>query len=424
MSDIGPNSGDRRIFSVATVAILLAIGIASFFGALLLGAYAPVLRQSGGGGEHAMSRSAVGFAGIVRLASDMGRNPEIIRQQSRWMNAQLVVATPESASIPIGDLLTTRQYKTTLLVLPKWETVADDGHRGWVRIKGLLPRSEPEGVLAPGDDYTIARRDKSVGQLTNAADIPGKIVFAAPKHLQVITSYKPGGSSSTSSTSKAGDDAPLPQKFEPLITDGKGGTVLGRLGNLYILADPDLIDNAGLKDERNAASALMLLDWLNRLHPQSIGFDVTLNGLGGSRNLLELAFGPPFLAVTLSLLAVGLLLGWQAIWRFGAAQQRERAIPFGKAALVENGAALIRKARRARHFGGRYASVIQEQAVQAFGVPARIKGDAITSYLDEIDEHNRFSDLAFAAQEAGDETAMLDAAQALYRWQQEKLGDT
>src|SRR3546814_1463316 len=49
----------------------------------------------------------------------------------------------------------------------------------------------------------------------------------------------------------------------------------------------------------------------------SIGFDVTLNGLGGSRSPLTLAFDPPFLAMTLALAAVALLLGWRARGRFG-----------------------------------------------------------------------------------------------------------
>src|SRR3546814_6849768 len=98
-----------------------------------------------------LSRSAVGFAGIVRLASATGRNPHIIRRDSDWSDADLVVATPERAAVPVGGLTQTRLYKTTLMILPKWQTVKDERHSGWVRIKGLLPINEPEGVLAPTD---------------------------------------------------------------------------------------------------------------------------------------------------------------------------------------------------------------------------------------------------------------------------------
>src|SRR3546814_3724431 len=135
------------------------------------------------------------------------------------------------------------------------------------------------------------------------------IAFTAPRETQVIVDYKRGDGVDADADSEDGDGA-APPSFIPLITDGRGGTVLARLGNLYILADPDLLDNAGMKDARNAASALALLDWIKGEDATSIGFDVTLNGLGGSRSPLTLAFDPPFLAMTLALAAVALLLGW------------------------------------------------------------------------------------------------------------------
>ena len=67
--------------------------------------------------------------------------------------------------------------------------------------------------------------------------------------------------------------------------------------------------------------------------------------------------------MTLTLVAAMLLAGWQAFARFGPAVRRERAIAFGKAALVDNTAALIRKARREARLGGRYVEVIRERAV-------------------------------------------------------------
>ena len=75
-------------------------------------------------------------------------------------------------------------------------------------------------------------------------------------------------------------------------------------------------------------------------------FDVTLNGLGSSKSPLKLMFDPPFLAVTLAIVAALLLAGPagdRPLRR--AAAGRERAIAFGKAALVDNSAALVRKAR-------------------------------------------------------------------------------
>src|SRR3546814_584669 len=89
MSDlvIGRHDTDDAVFAPRTVTLMLVIGVIGFVGALVLGAYAPDLRQADNGGEHALSRSAVGFAGIVRLASATGRNPHIIRRDSDWSDA-------------------------------------------------------------------------------------------------------------------------------------------------------------------------------------------------------------------------------------------------------------------------------------------------------------------------------------------------
>ena len=48
-----------------------------------------------------------------------------------------------------------------------------------------------------------------------------------------------------------------------------------------------------MRDERQARSALALLDYLNSTGAKSVLFDVTANGLGRSRSPLKLAFDAP-----------------------------------------------------------------------------------------------------------------------------------
>jgi hypothetical protein len=200
--------------------------------------------------------------------------------------------------------------------------------------------------------------------------------------------------------------------------------VLARYGEgpLYILADPDLLSNAGMKDPRQAAAALAMLDWMNSTGATTIGFDVTMNGLGHSQSPLRLAFTPPFLAMTLALAAVLVLVGWHALGRFGPIRPRARAIALGKAVLVENSAKLIRRAGRETSLGGRYAQVIRERAVATFGVPARLKDAALDAYLDKLGawRGRRFSELARTAETTQDRDALVAAAQALHQWQKEK----
>ncbi len=208
------------------------------------------------------------------------------------------------------------------------------------------------------------------------------------------------------------------------MTDSAGRAVLAQVGSqpLYVLTDPDLISNRGMADRGQAAAALAMLDFLNATGAKSIVFDVTLNGLGQTRSPLRLMFDPPFLAATLAIAAALLLAGLQAISSFGAPRRPERAIAFGKAALIDNSAALVRQARREAGLGGRYAEMIRDKAVTVFAVPARLRDGAVTDYLDKLDGRASFSALASAAAEARTREELLAAAQALHRWQEEKKG--
>jgi len=416
MSDlaIGRRAGARTDpFRVRTVALMLAIGIMGFVGMLVIGAFAPDLRSGRNGGAHALSNAAVGFSGIVQLADATGRNARIIRSEHDFDSEDLLVATPDHGWQDLNALLSARTTKPTLLVMPKWATVADRDHSGWVKVAGLTWEFDPSRLLAPETELMVHRRRSDGAPLVAAADFDPNIRFAAPRVLQVITAKKTGKDQKR-------------RKVVPLLTDGKGGAVLVRYGDgpLYVLADPDLLSNAGVKNPRQAAAALAMLDWLNWSGATSIGFDVTLNGLGHSQSPLKLAFMPPFLAMTLTLAIVLLLAGWHALGRFGPVRPRERAIALGKAVLVENSAKLIRRAGRETALGARYVEVIRERAVATFGVPARLKGAALDAYLDRMGARggHRFSELARAAEATQDRAALVAAAKALHQWQREKKG--
>jgi len=438
MSDIAiGRSESGSLFQPATIGLMILVGIVGFFGALTLGAYAPDLEGNGGPGGHALSNSAIGYSGLVQLAAGTGRNPRILRDELAWQGEDLVVATPEEAATNLNKILAARgTTKATLYVLPKWRAVQDKKHKGWVRTNGLLPTFEPEGVLAPGIRFAVKRHlDKTPALKIADPDMAASVRFATPAKLQVIAPLPPAKDGkrpapvtvqlrgSPDDEGSAGASDKTYADLQPLITDGAGGIVLAQLDNMYILADPDLLDNAAMKRADNAAAALALLDWMNSTGAKSIGFDVVLNGLGRTKSLLRLAFDPPILAMTLTLAAMVVLIGIRAAGRFGAPQPRARAIAFGKTALVDNGAMLVRKAGKARRLGGRYAAVIRDQAVQAFGVSARLSPAEVDRYLDGLGGAAAFTSLAAAAEAANSDSDMLAAARALHTWKREIIGD-
>jgi hypothetical protein len=139
---------------------------------------------------------------------------------------------------------------------------------------------------------------------------------------------------------------------------------------VIVLVDPDLANNYGLADPVRAAAAMALIDELTFGGKiADVSFDMTLAGFGAAENLLTLAFRPPFLAATLSLLVALLIVGWRAFQRFGpTASARGPDIAFGKRQLIANGAGLILRARRFGLLARPYAALAARRLADRLGL--------------------------------------------------------
>src|SRR4051794_7493866 len=309
---IHPSEASNATFRRGTMLMITAIGTLAFIAMLVLGAYAPDLRSGKNGGAHALSNAAIGFSGLVRLAEATGREPKIIRSEDQLEDEDLAVIAPGPGSVNGTIFMDRRGPRWTLLVVPKWAAYPDRQKPGWVRVAVLRPAGDPERILAPSVPIKVARSKTRNEPLVAADSAPAAMAFLAPRITQTIS---------------GGD-------LHPVITDQSGRIVLGQVGdrNLFILADPDLINNHGMGDPRQARAALAMLDYLNSTGSTSVLFDVTSNGLGSSRSPLKLAFDPPFLAVTLTIFAAMLLAGVPAPVPFGSPRAPGRAHPLGQTA--------------------------------------------------------------------------------------------
>jgi len=397
---IGGESADEGTFKQRTMLVVVAVGVIAFVAMLLLGAYAPDLRSGKNGGAHALSNAATGFSGLVRLAEATGKHPRIVRAPNQLKDEALAVITPEDPGTDLSEILEQRGSRITLLVFPKWFTQQDPRRPGWVHIHDLLPAYYPEGVLAPAQKLEISRvKEKGTPLRTVRQPVVQELGFVSPEITQVVS----------------GKDV------EPVIVDQKGRIVLAKVkgSNLYVLADPDLLNNHGMADARQARSALSLLDMLNSTGSKTILFDVTANGLGHSRSPLKLAFDPPFTAITAIIFVALLLAGWQALVRFGKPRAPQRAIAFGKSALVDNSAALIRKAGREARLASRYVDQVRERAAALFKLPPSLKGHELDARLDALPSQYKFSELAARANSARRRDELLLAARRLNHWLEE-----
>lgn len=385
---------NRRTLFWGIFASLLAA--AGFF---LLSTYAPDFRQPSDGGATPLSSGGTGYAGLVKWLRLTGDSPSMARNESDLADPALLIVTisPDSDPEALGRIIELREELATLFVLPKWQTMPLWQHEGWEMKTERLPDTVINAWLG-----RIANAKIGVGQGTaQQLDIDGNKV-AAPDELQWVADE------------------------QPLIAAGNDKAVLTEVDDkpFYILTDPDLINNAGLKDSDRAAAALGLIALLQ---PESgpVMFDLTLHGAGRKYDLAKLLVEPPFLALTLTILIAAALAFLHGLGRFGPPRTELRAIAFGKRALVDTTAMLLRRAGRLEELGDRYAALARVRAGALLGAPHGLQGEALDHWLDsrDKDEAKGFTARAQAAGEAKNLTQMNEAAERLHDWTARRLSE-
>jgi hypothetical protein len=397
-------------FNAKTILWVIAAGLLAFGGFLFLSAYAPKWDRGGDGGTHVLSKSAVGFSGLKQLAELTKRRTDIGADKDTWWRDGFVMVTISENTDPklLDELVKVRRSvedSNTLYVLPKWIAMSVQGKRGFVQSPGMNDPAAFKDIMDKIAPVQLADGQRmGDGRIRGVADEEMNAVnVAQSSYVRYLT-----------------------KGITPILVDGGGRTILGRfdddehVGYTYVLADPDLLSNKGLKTEAGARAALQIIDALRFGDEDSVAFDTVLAGFADDRNLLQLMFEPPFLAFTLALIAAGILVGLHAIGRFGPPAIEGRAIPFGKRALADNIALLVNRAGREDRLGDRYVAVVRDAAGAALGA-GHLAPEALETWLGSLP--GGFRDLAYAARNAPDAASMRDAAAALFQWKKDVTRD-
>lgn len=404
------DAAGRGTFSIAVVLVAVIVGVVSFAAFMVLIAFADDLRRPEDGGEHALSKSAVGFAGLVTLLQDSGHQVRINRGplgEIGEANEFVVLTPPAWHELKYDDFYS--MWGQSLIILPKWDTRQSDENPEWVHNQGLLGATMIESILHDlADNVEIKRSVTSSSETLIHVDEKTQIPLGPIKGLQTIS-----GSG-----------------INPILTDSAGNIVLGSIADYddesvvaYVLADPDLLNTHGLASLDTARAGMKAME-IVAPEKMPIAFDMTLHGMERTRNILQLLFTPPFLAGVLCLVFAGILV---AITAFaGNLRSRgAREIPLGKTTLVDNSARLISLAGRSGSIGDRYAAMIRRQAARTVGAPAGASEAQQTAILDSMHRGRgdigdpTFSELSADIAKAAKSTAMLRAINRLYRWKQE-----
>ena len=226
----------------------------------------------------------------------------------------------------------------------------------------------------------------------------------------------------------------------PVLTGPHGEVLLSRLmvtGNrpqtavpVYLLSDPDLLDNQVLSDPARTLTALDLVKGLTPKAAKPVYvFNLTFNALGFDHDLLHALSRPPYIAVPLSLLIAALGLMWAAFARFGPPRLEDLRPALGRGVriLADNAARLMAVTLKEAKLGPAYAQLMRDQVLKIRGyrqIDARESADDLADRISQIYKSTHtYSDLRAQAARVLTVHQLIDVALRLHAWKIE-IGQT
>lgn len=368
--------GKRSVLALVLVGTLAFLALLYFIGTDRMGG------SDNNGQAHAASKGLTGYAALVRLLEAEGYQVGTSRSEATLDDPALLVLTPPPSANgeQIAELIARRaEYGPTLVILPKWfvgRAQGDKAKPGWVTLGGALPpfwelviEGETIGLDITGSKQPLRRVWQSGSGLKG--ELP------ASTAIQFLDSNAALGSEPLATSRARVLAAQFDQGLAGAAKYSAGESEDGynrwlaaseEAWRVTVVAEPDLMNNWGMADAARARAALEIVAVASGERNLPIVFDLTTNGLGQSRNLLTLAFEPPFLAATLCLLVALLLVGWRAFRRFGPPLAEDPAFAFGKAQLVENGGGVIQRTGRMHLLTRPYAALVESRMARKLGL--------------------------------------------------------
>lgn len=378
-------------FSRWAVLAIVLLGSALFVALLWMISSGTGMGSANDGQAHAEGKGLNGYAAFAAYLERRGYKVANVRNEGALDRQGLLVLTPPAYADgeAIEKIVERRRHLgPTLIVAPKWQAAPPPREQeskaktGWVRLLGtrtpewrgfldtLSVTISPLPGTRAGWQGAGLSGDLPNGQAVLSGGGTGlvRIVASRDDRLTLAGYMDDGG-------------------YYPGLEDIAQDRVLhsGEDEDLYpviIVFEPDLVDNYGMARVETArlAEALVLASGVEP--GDAVTFDMTLPGYARSQNLLTLAFTPPFLAATLCLLLAALVVGWRAFLRFGPPLAPERAIAFGKRALVSNAAGFVRRTRRWHLLGTPYADRARDRLVQSLALPRNLEPERTDAAID------------------------------------------
>ena len=416
-------------FSRKAIGWIVGVGVASFVLALLLTAFGEDLFSKPTPHANSYSRSALGHRGLVELLQSLGTGAVSRRTPGTAAPGPLrplIAAEPDPLVLEVAEdrLAEMRREARSrdaalVVVLPKWTGVPHNSNPAWIDRVYLMPEPSLRNVLKALDEpelenITLVRtggRVRPCSALWRSAASAGTVDFRA-------------------NLSPAQLLAPTPV-LEPEVSCG-GRLLVARYKSadgpeIYLVSDPDLLNNHGLGRGDNAALVHEFLT--HRLGAKGVIFDETIHGYRRAPGILAEAFRFPLvLPVLQTVVLLGVLL-WAGMGRFGKPLPPPAALGSGRQVLIDSTARLLTYGGHAPESLGRYFHQTVRALAAAFGLPSDLPEAETLDRLQRISRERRLGmDLHRLRQQAehppsGEQAndRALSLARDLHRWRQEMM---
>ena len=353
-------SKDDNPFSPAVVGFLAAGLVAIFALSVVLTAH--VGGEQGGYRATRSSPSAIGHAGFYALLRALDLPVAYSRVKDGVADAGLlIVQEPDADLVRRRDDLDLSRGADVLVVLPKRWGTRDRSHEGWIETSDLQPLSAAQKVLR------FVQNGARVVRAENPKLATSRRVGTLPKLGGTVQLMNGSGLVPIIGTKDA-----------MLLAEAKTPDD----GHIYLLADPDALENHGLVEGDNARFAVDLVRslWSGK---GSIIFDETAHeGAVKTRNPLQLLFQFPYsLVFALGLAAVALLL---LATTFGGPETPPPALVSGKGPIIANTAALMERAGHQPSVLRRYIRITLREAGRILHAPPGLDDGQLAAWLDRI----------------------------------------
>ena len=405
-------SAPERAFSRTAAVLVVGAIAASLVGAVLLSVFLDDIAGRPSAGADGYSVSAIGHQALVETLEELDVPVVVSRHGSgaKVKDGLLIVAEPvvppgdDAAAAKLRALVTSAPR--TLIVLPKWYGAPQPDKRQWLEDVALLDERDVNAVLdAVGAEVEITR--VVAGEVTIDEYDLGKPDLEVSRDMKLVQVTPPDWEAL-----HALDDHGLVSWFSV------GDTTV------YLLTDPDVLNNAGLGRSGNARFTLGLIDELR--HGGPVVIDETLHGFAEEPSLWKALFRFPLAVVTLHVVLLAGLVLWAGAGRFGPARVVPPVFGAGKEYLVRNTAALLRVAGHHGHALERYLAAAVDAVKAELHAPRDLTPAALTAWLERIRAarggtiaYPQLVDEVAAAVRTRNPRQVLATADRVHRWRLE-----